>query len=130
MNSLESVPLADLLAEVARRRKKLSGMIDRIDASVAITTDSEAEKAIVAAAKAWRISTEAIVSQSRTARISEARMAVMTHLRGKGMSLQEVADVFGKDHGTVIHAIKTISARVKDDAEVAARMDAFASALS
>jgi chromosomal replication initiation ATPase DnaA len=123
--ALQTVPLADLLAEVNRRRRAITTELDRINGSLMVNAIPEANEYIIAACNAWGITFDSIMSKVRTARVSEARMVVMTKLRGLGYSLQSVADVFKKDHGTVMHAIKTVAERANADAEFTARLEAF-----
>lgn len=53
----------------------------------------------------------------RTARVAEARQVAMFLVRSlTDLSLVEIASSFGKDHGTVIYAVKKIKKRCEDSA--------------
>lgn len=55
--------------------------------------------------------------KKRTARVAEARQVAMYLVRTlTDLSLVEVAAAFGKDHGTVIYAVKKIKKRSEDSA--------------
>ena len=60
-------------------------------------------------------------SSCRTAKISRARQVAMSLTREfTKMSLPAIADAFGRrDHTTVLHAIKTIETKTKEDPELA-----------
>jgi len=68
------------------------------------------------------ISLEELAGRRRTARIAGARMLAMALVReATNLSLVEVGQVFGdRDHGTVIHAVKTIASRCDHEAVFAA----------
>jgi chromosomal replication initiation ATPase DnaA len=61
------------------------------------------------------ISVRAIMSEARPDYIALPRMVAMFFCRGEGgeesEQLQTVGDFFGKNHGTVIHACKSVSNR-------------------
>ncbi len=55
--------------------------------------------------------------KKRTARVAEARQVAMFLVRSlTDLSLVEVAAAFGKDHGTVIYAVKKVKKRCEDSA--------------
>ena len=55
------------------------------------------------------ISVEELCSKSRKRELVEKRMVLMYTLRRSlGMTLNKIASAFGKNHATVLHAIKTI----------------------
>jgi len=59
-----------------------------------------------------------IMGRRRTARIAHARQLAMSLMReATGLSLMEIGGIFQRDHGTVMHAIKTIADRCGNDDE-------------
>jgi chromosomal replication initiator protein len=65
-----------------------------------------------AVAEHYDIEVAVIDGKKRTARIAEARQVAMFLIRTlTDLSLVEIASSFGKDHGTVIYAVKKIKAR-------------------
>lgn len=66
-----------------------------------------------------------MVSRRRPARIAYPRQIAMYLCRTlTNASLQEIGDAFGgRDHGTVIHANKTIEARMQEDASLKDRIE-------
>lgn len=55
------------------------------------------------------ITLEQLCNQSRKRDLVEKRMVLMYTLRRSlGMTLHKIAEAFGKNHATVIHAVKTI----------------------
>jgi chromosomal replication initiator protein len=66
------------------------------------------------------ISQPAMLSPSRAAEISRARQIAMYLSRElTSLSLAEIAREFARDHTTVLHAVRAVSARAAEDAEVA-----------
>lgn len=70
-----------------------------------------------AVAEHYDVDVAVIDSKKRTARIVEARQVAMFIVRTMtDFSLVEVARAFGKDHGTVIYAVKKIKKRCEESA--------------
>ncbi len=75
---------------------------------------SEIKRAV---AEHYAIDEHLLEGKKRTARIAEARQVAMFLVRGlTDLSLVEVAAAFGKDHGTVIYAVKKIKRRCEESA--------------
>jgi chromosomal replication initiator protein len=76
-----------------------------------------AEEIKRAVAEHYDIDVNIINGKKRTARIAEARQVAMFLVRSlTDLSLVEVASAFGKDHGTVIYAVKKMKKRCEDSA--------------
>ncbi len=70
-----------------------------------------------AVAEHYDIDEHLLGGKKRTARIAEARQVAMFLVRSlTDLSLVEVAAAFGKDHGTVIYAVKKIKKRSEESA--------------
>lgn len=68
-----------------------------------------------AVAEHYNLEVKIIDGRKRTAQVAEARQVAMFLVRSMtDLSLVEVAAAFGKDHGTVIHAVKKIKKRLED----------------
>ncbi len=68
-------------------------------------------------AEHYDLEVHVIDGRKRTARVAEARQLAMFLVRTlTDLSLVEVASAFGKDHGTVIYAVKKIKKRCEDSA--------------
>src|SRR3954468_126697 len=66
------------------------------------------------------ISQSAMLSPSRAVDVSRARQIAMYLSRElTSLSLVEIAREFGRDHTTVLHAVRAVSARAAEDADVA-----------
>jgi len=62
-----------------------------------------------------------LVGERRTARIAQARHLAMAAIRHTTkLSLMEVGEIFHRDHGTVIHAIRAVNNRVATCADTKA----------
>jgi chromosomal replication initiator protein len=62
-----------------------------------------------------------ILSPRRTPRVAQARQLAMYLCRElTPLSLAEVARAFDRDHSTVMHAVRAVSARIEPDSETAA----------
>lgn len=76
-----------------------------------------AEEIKRAVAEHYDIDVNIINGKKRTARIAEARQVAMFLVRTlTDLSLVEIASTFGKDHGTVIYAVKKMKKRCEDSA--------------
>lgn len=64
------------------------------------------EVAIEAAAKTFGTTPEAVLSPARAQEVSDARAVAMTAARTNGLSLPQIAEHFGRDHSSVIHAVR------------------------
>lgn len=51
----------------------------------------------------------AILSRSRTADVFAARARAMRALRAMGYSFPEIGRAFGRDHATVMHAVRKVA---------------------
>lgn len=70
-----------------------------------------------AVAEHYDLDVAIIDGKKRTARVAEARQVAMFLVRSlTDLSLVEVAASFGKDHGTVIYAVKKMKKRCEDSA--------------
>lgn len=67
--------------------------------------------AINAAAPMFDTTPEAIRSAERSRPVSDARAVAMTAARETGLSLPAIAEQFGKDHGSVLHAVRRTAER-------------------
>jgi len=66
------------------------------------------------------ISQQAMLSPSRASEVSRARqMAMYLSRELTDLSLAEIARQFDRDHTTILHAVRVVSARAAGDAEVA-----------
>ena len=82
-------------------------------------------------AEAFDIRLADMVSRKRTAAIAFARQTAM-HLAREltGLSYHEIGEAFGgRDHGTVMHACRTVEKRVTDDDALRLRIGAIETAL-
>jgi chromosomal replication initiation ATPase DnaA len=94
MIDLSTIPLADLVAEVARRgqsRRNLSTAADQI---------------IAAEAASSGIAESLIRSRRRPRPVARARMRCMASLYHLGFSSPEIGLHFDRSHGAVLHALK------------------------
>ena len=105
---LHQVPLEALLAEVRRRRSL-------IDAEEAAMERRGAWQAVTrAVAAAWGMPTARLWRLGRAACTTQPRQAAMVLMRQHlGMTHEDIAAVFDKDHTTVIHACETQEARMQ-----------------
>lgn len=66
--------------------------------------------AIRAAAAAFNVPAEAVLSRDRTRSVSDARAVAMTAARLRGDTLTAIAEVFDRDHTAVLSATRRIMA--------------------
>ncbi len=97
--------------------EKVAEVLDDIITDRADSRQVGAEEIKRAVAEHYDIDVNIINGKKRTARIAEARQVAMFLVRGlTDLSLVEVASAFGKDHGTVIYAVKKMKKRCEDSA--------------
>src|SRR5215210_5177050 len=77
-----------------------------------------------AVAKEWGVTAEGLRSKTRTKTLTVPRQVAMFLSRELlGMQLVEIGNAFGgRDHSTVIHSLERVSEMVKDDADIARRV--------
>lgn len=79
------------------------------------------ELAINASAPLFGVTPEDVRSPQRSRPVCDARAVAMTAARENGLSLPAIAEEFGKDHGSVIHAVRRTQQRPRL-ADAAARV--------
>jgi chromosomal replication initiator protein len=77
-------------------------------------------------ARAWDVTPDSLSSKRRTREITEPRQVAMYLIRELlDRSLQNIGALFGgRDHSTVIYAVRKVEERVGEDPEFAERVDA------
>jgi len=74
----------------------------------------EAKAIAELAAPIWGVKSSDLLSRRRVSQeVTGARQACMTVLRTRGYSLSAVGRAFDRDHGTVLHAVKSVSNNVE-----------------
>lgn len=118
LESLSNAQLRSLAASLAARvateqqpRKSLSA------------PEQVCEVAVAAAAKTFGTTPEAVLSPARAQEVSDARAVAMTAARANGLSVPKIAEYFGKDHASVLHALKRTAERPRLTAEAASIAD-------
>lgn len=102
----------ELLRDLLRQEAKNEMTIDRIQKGVAAHYD---------------IRLADMVSRKRPAAIAFPRQIAMHLARGlTGQSYQEIGSAFGgRDHGTIMHACRTVERRMKDDESLRLRVSSI-----
>lgn len=113
--------LLDML-DVDQLRSLVSVLADRAAPArparrPAVSAGEVCAAAITAAAEAFGTSPEVIMGPARQQAFSDARAVAMTVARHVGLSLPAIAEHFGKDHGSVIHAVRRAQGRPRLAAE-------------
>lgn len=103
---LESIPTTALCKELARRlgEQKAPYVLGQTARKAALGVAGEAIVAEVSSAFGY--TPEQLMGRRRFARLARARQVAMSALWQAGFSTMEVGYHFGRDHGTVIHAIR------------------------
>src|SRR4051794_16303609 len=77
-----------------------------------------------AACTALGVSRSDLLSTARTARVSQARQVAMYLARDlTPLSLAQIARAFGRDHSTVLHAVRAVSGRLDHGSDTAEAVD-------
>lgn len=106
LESLSNVQLRSLAASLATRIAH-----DQQPAQDISAPEHVCEVAIEAAAETFGTTPEAVLSAARAQEVCDARAVAMSAARANGLSLPKIAVQFGKDHGSVIHAIRRTAHR-------------------
>jgi chromosomal replication initiation ATPase DnaA len=106
LESLSNVQLRSLAASLATRIAHEQQPAQDISAP-----EHVCGVAIEAAAKTFGTTPEAVLSAARAQEVCDARAVAMSAARANGLSLPKIAVQFGKDHGSVIHAINRAADR-------------------
>lgn len=106
----------DLLRDLLQEESRQSITIDRIQKTIAESYD---------------IRLADMTSRKRPANIAFARQVAMYLARElTGSSYQEIGDAFGgRDHGTIMHACRTIDAKIREEESIRLKIDALATAM-
>jgi hypothetical protein len=127
LESLSNVQLRSLAAGLATRiaRDQQPGQTPPATPSVTPAQDISSpahvcDVAIEAAAKTFGTTPEAVLSPARAQEVSDARAVAMTAARTNGLSLPQIAEHFGRDHSSVIHAVRRTGDRPRLSAAASA----------
>ncbi len=106
----------DLLRDLLQEESRQAITIDKIQRAIAESYD---------------IRLADMTSRKRPANIAFARQVAMYLARElTGSSYQEIGDAFGgRDHGTIMHACRSISSKIKDEDGVRLKIEGLATAM-
>ena len=74
-------------------------------------TQKQMDAVIKVCAASYKVSVASILRSGRKQDVAWARQTAMAIFREWGMTLDAIGDYFGKDHGTVHHAIQAVEVR-------------------
>lgn len=86
-----------------------------------MTTDDR----LTEAARLFDLSPDTLLQRGRSRRVAEARNAAMWALRQNGMTCTDIADLFGRDHTTVLSNIAAAERLAVADLGYALRLTAL-----
>lgn len=93
---LTEIKTADLIAELVKRTK--SPLPDRVGVLVAALFGIDAHQ---------------LHMDSRARSISYPRQVAMSVMRSHGMTLMDIGEYYGRDHASVVHAVKAVRSNPK-----------------
>ncbi len=98
-------------------RDEAAGRPPEGSAAPSVTAIQEASCAVL------EVSRADLLSSKRTARVVRARQLAMYLSRDlTGLSLAQIAREFGRDHSTVLHAVRAVSARLEPESEISEQL--------
>jgi len=118
MTDLSSVSTDDLIAEIRIRLDQLTLPSDPTSTIEQLVADE------------FNLTTGQLHNLTRTESIALPRQVAMTLMREAGCTWQICAGHFGLDHGTAIHAAKTVATRITTCTALAARVHRLRSTLA
>jgi chromosomal replication initiator protein len=103
------------------RRALVTTPIPSLDANSQGATDTPSISTIQeAVCSVLGVSSRDVLSTKRTARVTRARQLAIYLARDlTSLSLADIARAFGRDHTTVLYAIRTVSTRLRTEPETA-----------
>jgi len=113
MSDLTTVPIADLLAELDRRKATIESELHAMQAWRAPSTNSmdcliAGEQVVKKVAEAFGVAPSEILGRRRTPRVAKARMVAMAGLCQAGIPKDEVCKYFDRDLTTVSYALRRV----------------------
>jgi chromosomal replication initiator protein len=123
-SSMLSEPVTPSLARRALHRSPT----DSLPASRLVPSEGESVPSVdaiqEAVCSAYGVSRDDLLSNKRSAPVSHARQLAMYLLRQRtSLSLSAIAQQFHRDHSTVLHAIRAVSARLEPGSPTSAMLD-------
>jgi chromosomal replication initiator protein len=119
------------IEEIEKENRELRERLKRNKA------ERERQRAIVLefatnhAAEQFETYPEAILGRSRISHVADARQVAMATMRKLAkLTLQEIGDLFKRDHGTVIHACNAVQSKRSVDASFRAKVERVESILA
>lgn len=111
--NLTEVPLEQLIGELKRRQEAIGDSLNPLQLSKPYVAAVNA--VIDAVCEEWGISKDTLFHAGRQKIVTDPRQAAMEIMRNHlFLTFETVGAVFGKDHGTVIHACNTHESRMSD----------------
>ena len=113
MIDLSQVPLPDLFAEITRREDELAARMAAIAEwrnpnRVSNQCAESGHRIVAEVAKAFGVTPSSIMGRDRSPKTCKARHVAMVALYNQNGSLAETGRFFDRDHGTIIHALKSV----------------------
>lgn len=116
----------ELAREALRDKLRLNGDAQELDRLILSTVSIQQ-----AVAREWQVTTDGLMSKSRTRQLALPRQVAMYLIRDLlGTQLVEIGNAFGgRDHSTVIHSLEKIEQKMKTDDTFSRRVNSVKSAL-
>ena len=116
MNDLSEISTVDLIAELHARQAaaeaELAALLQwRAPDGVSQSCRDSGVTTVAAVADAFGLRSAVIMGRGRTPKVSKARAVAMAGMHQAGFSLVEIGRFFDRDHGTVLHALKTVKSQ-------------------
>lgn len=108
--TIDKIPTEVLIGELRRRREDIEQALSAED-----PISSEAGRVLLAVSAAWDCPVCRLFRRDRTEAVTVPRQAAMVLLRDvAGLTFARIAEIFGKDHATAMHALSTQPGRLLD----------------
>lgn len=88
---------------------------------MSIVSEQEFDGIIRSVCEVYRITPELLLGRKRWQPVAEARQMAMTILSHRGLSSTRAGQLFKRDHGTILHAVKATTDRLQVDRHARAR---------
>tara|TARA_R110002020_G_scaffold117057_1_gene267732 strand:- start:1413 stop:1871 length:459 start_codon:yes stop_codon:yes gene_type:complete len=113
--ALQWLTTAEMIDEIERRDREPVPHRSLLECGLSKDDIKQGRAAVTVCADAAGISTDDILGESRVANIALPRQVAMYILRGRGLTLCKIRDIFGKScHTTIIHAEGKVRRLIKN----------------
>lgn len=116
------VLLRYLSCQITELQSSVTRLHDLLISGEAIHSDPKINHIVDVCANAFGVTKAAVMSRNRMQSVVLARQSAMWVLRNKGMTLQQIGEVIGRDHSGVAAGLRSLDDKLTTDKTLAAKV--------